>query len=79
MSPIRSLLLAASLLLLTTGCLLEQRTAEPEDLPLGCRVDAECALGRICEDAFCVPGCHDDDDCPDAQVCAEDELCADPA
>lgn len=75
----RHLFLAVSLLVVpATACLLDQRVGEPEDLPLGCRVDGECALGRVCEAGFCVPGCRDDADCPEAERCGDAHLCAAP-
>ncbi len=72
----RSLLAAALLLLLTQGCLLEQRYEEDRgDLPFACRVDSDCALGRVCDRGLCVKGCRDRDDCPDGSTCADDGQC----
>ena len=58
--------------LLAGSCLLEQRTMDnAEDLPVGCRVDAECSLNRVCTQGFCELGCVDADDCCTGVACEE--------
>ena len=75
----RAMLLVAALVLGLSGCRLEQRIEDVELLPIGCRVDAECVIARIYEDSFCVPGCRDDADCPNGEVCGEEKSCRAPA
>lgn len=36
----------------------------------GCRSDAECTGGLICENGICQEGCRKDSDCPVGQACA---------
>jgi hypothetical protein len=35
-----------------------------------CTIDVQCALGQVCNDFTCVPGCHQSGDCPLSQICA---------
>lgn len=36
---------------------------------VGCRVDAECGLGALCDDGDCVPGCRSDASCAVGSRC----------
>ena len=46
-------LIAAAAALSVAGCRLEQRTVPPDELPIGCQVDADCAEGRWCDRGQC--------------------------
>jgi len=46
-------LLLLSLTLIVASCRLEQRTVPPEELPIGCQVDADCVEGRWCDRGQC--------------------------
>ena len=50
---IRLLLGTVLVLLAASSCRLEQRTVPPEELPIGCQVDADCAEGRWCDRGQC--------------------------
>ena len=50
----RTLLLFVSVLGLAS-CQLEQRTVPPEERPIGCEVDADCAASRWCDRGLCQP------------------------
>jgi len=35
-----------------------------------CTIDVQCALGQVCNNFSCVPGCRQSGDCPLSQVCS---------
>ena len=44
--------------------------------PAICQVDEECPACSICEEGVCIPGCSDENPCPDNGCCNPDGRCA---
>lgn len=59
------------------ACLPQRVVSDANELPIGCRVDGDCALGRLCVQNECTPGCRDDLDCPEGMGCSADLRCDD--
>ena len=63
-------LIALATALALGACQQDQRTlTDPEDLPVGCRVDGDCAKAQVCNQGLCEQGCRDDADCLEGFEC----------